>query len=1298
MPYDKSGETLLAEVVDIPMGGGVDQKSNKQLFQPPFLAEGKNIEVDKTGSVQKRDGVQAVIPPSSSQPYVGTGTLFEHPSRQLGVVGQPDFSVVPPTTTSLSLVADSGSFATSNFVTSNTTGIYACGIEEDPVVRTDEAVLHVQSCVSGNKVLTVWCAQVKPVTEEECYDVYKITDNRCYYMVRERDTGTVVIPPTRLYDIATTAFANQPRYTHIALVDSVDPHWVIVAAPEVYPEASWEYLSAASISVSTNVTTYAKLSFVVGQSPIERFTAFDMHAGADSDYAHIIAQASTCSGHNSYVFRIDKTLVVSLNRALLNAEVPLHSGAIYHDIATNTVFTATSNQHGIAGALPGDGETWLHRYSDSTYAISAGYPVKMFAQTIPAAWPDVEIGVTGACTRLTIAPGNATSLYVFGSQFWNPAGYAQVPAAVASSAAMDSLEKSVWMSTVAGSKSFLNTKWVEVQNAYTGAPSTTTVKNQPSCYLSTKAFKGLANSFPMVGLGATNGAPIAANTLSELASKEEARFDYKQTQVGFPGPDPVAGNSTENQPSKHPMGLIVAPQHAEEILRPVARFGVDTMVEAEDVFPYECGIITEQDGSNNAAARWLAPGLSEVRTTEVSGEHLFSYKSRLEPGVSRLVEYNRFAITTEAVAQYGVVVGGTFFSGNAAGAFGGEEVRLNLADTSLTVEKDGPQSYFSGGYFGFFDGVDNGESDVHSSPGRPYVQLYYLLDGHAPRQTDFGRFFADHNKAKYTFTLVYVIQDEDGRIHRSAPSPERTVYGTGTNANANLGAVAIRYLMPPPSAFYMNNESARARKLFIEVYAKIDNQIPNTDFSPNDGRNGIDLSISNFTLIDRFEPSVVDKLQQTVKVAWPLPASPEGTSTTPWTVEEKFIGKVRSGFRFFGERVIVKPKYYPDGVQLKSPPIPLDGQVLDTLLYTTGGVLENDPPPAFKDIETANGRMWGIPSNNRSSVWYSKKLTEGKPPEWSAAFVVNMPRSEDELVAISQMDEKVVVFSKNDVFVIIGDGPNNLGRGAGFTGPTKVASDVGCVNKSSVVTGPFGVMFQSEKGIYALGRNLQVQYIGSRVEDEVTSPTDITSAVLVENKNQVRFTLNRLGQTNFRTLCYDYFNEVWTVAESTSSIVRNTISSTIFNSEHTVLGLDNYISKDSPGGTFDGAAGAQTPIVSEFKTAWIKMAGVQGFKRVKRASFLGQHLGGKVSLSAQYNYVEGVSTTKSWTDAEITALSTDPMQLALHIPRQKCQSIRFVYSDLDAGQPATAGDIISSISILFGVKNGLFKLPEGGKK
>ena len=147
-----------------------------------------------------------------------------------------------------------------------------------------------------------------------------------------------------------------------------------------------------------------------------------------------------------------------------------------------------------------------------------------------------------------------------------------------------------------------------------------------------------------------------------------------------------------------------------------------------------------------------------------------------------------------------------------------------------------------------------------------------------------------------------------------------------------------------------------------------------------------------------------------------------------------------------------------------------------------------------------------------------------------------------------------------------------------------------------------------------------------------------------------------------------------------------------------MLGSDNYISQDAAGSYFDGSPGAQTPIISTFTTAWIKLAGLQAYKRVKRAFFLGQHLGGKVSVSAQYNYNESVSTTKTWTDAEITALSADPMQLGIHIPRQKCESIRFVYTDEDAGQPAVAGDIISSISIQYGAKSGMFKMSEGSKK
>jgi len=244
-------------------------------------------------------------------------------------------------------------------------------------------------------------------------------------------------------------------------------------------------------------------------------------------------------------------------------------------------------------------------------------------------------------------------------------------------------------------------------------------------------------------------------------------------------------------------------------------------------------------------------------------------------------------------------------------------------------------------------------------------------------------------------------------------------------------------------------------------------------------------------------------------------------------------------------------------------------------------------------------------------------------------------------------------------------------------------------------------MFQSEEGIFILGRDLNVTFIGAKVEDELTGDNDISSAVLVEEKQQVRFTLDASGQTQLKVLCFDYYHGVWTVFTSASSTVRNTTSSAMINSRHTFLGSDNYINRDVPGSYYDGTAALQEPVVSEFTTAWIKLAGVQGFQRVKRAYFLGEHTGGPVSLSAQYNYNESVSTTETWLDTEFVSgggtLPDDPMQVGIHIPRQKCQSIRFKFVD-NAQNTVSGGSLFSMISLLVGRKQGLYKTSPGSKK
>lgn len=63
---------------------------------------------------------------------------------------------------------------------------------------------------------------------------------------------------------------------------------------------------------------------------------------------------------------------------------------------------------------------------------------------------------------------------------------------------------------------------------------------------------------------------------------------------------------------------------------------------------------------------------------------------------------------------------------------------------------------------------------------------------------------------------------------------------------------------------------------------------------------------------------------------------------------------------------------------------------------------------------------------------------------------------------------------------------------------------------------PLGIMYKSNKGIYLLNRSLQVDYIGSPVEDY--NSQNITSADLIQDKNRRRF-LTSSGVT----LVYDYY-------------------------------------------------------------------------------------------------------------------------------------------------------------------------------
>ena len=87
--------------------------------------------------------------------------------------------------------------------------------------------------------------------------------------------------------------------------------------------------------------------------------------------------------------------------------------------------------------------------------------------------------------------------------------------------------------------------------------------------------------------------------------------------------------------------------------------------------------------------------------------------------------------------------------------------------------------------------------------------------------------------------------------------------------------------------------------------------------------------------------------------------------------------------------------------------------------------------------------------------------------------------------SLCPMDDKLIIGKDNALLYINGNGPDNTGANNQYSDPIFITSGVGCSNQNSIVLIPNGLMFQSNKGIWLLGRDLGTQYIGKDVESLV---------------------------------------------------------------------------------------------------------------------------------------------------------------------------------------------------------------------
>lgn len=358
------------------------------------------------------------------------------------------------------------------------------------------------------------------------------------------------------------------------------------------------------------------------------------------------------------------------------------------------------------------------------------------------------------------------------------------------------------------------------------------------------------------------------------------------------------------------------------------------------------------------------------------------------------------------------------------------------------------------------------------------------------------------------------------------------------------------------------------------------------------------------------------------------------------------------------------------------------------ILYTTGGVLDNVAANSSKFVVTYKGRLFTLMSDGYT-LQYTKARNQNEPAEFASEFQINLDARGGVGTTLAAMDDNLIIFKKQALFAMNGQGPNNLGENDDYRPPTLITSDAGCIDANSVVVTPVGLMFKSSKGIYLLDRNLQVSYIGAPVA--VYNNLTITSATLLPKNNEIRFTTD-----SERQLVYDYYERKW----GTDTNI-NAADSVLFDDLYHYIRTDGEVMQETPGLYSDNGSYISCKVTS----SWLSLAGLQGFERFYQLMVLGAYKSKhvlKVKFAYDYNPSWTAEATVNASELSTPAYgdgyygsnvygNTFPLyQFRIFPNRQKCESFKFSISDYKDDLNGEAF-ILSNFSAELGMKSGNYK-------
>lgn len=310
-------------------------------------------------------------------------------------------------------------------------------------------------------------------------------------------------------------------------------------------------------------------------------------------------------------------------------------------------------------------------------------------------------------------------------------------------------------------------------------------------------------------------------------------------------------------------------------------------------------------------------------------------------------------------------------------------------------------------------------------------------------------------------------------------------------------------------------------------------------------------------------------------------------------------------------------------------------------IYSTGTAGEEQtpqPPPPLKDITIIGDRAWGIDAEQPSRLVHSKRRVAGIGYEWYPGYEVLLPSGAGAAVAVREWQGAVAVFAERAIFIVSGDGPDNLvgnPSGGGFSKPQKV-SDLGCTNTHSVVSSPAGILFQRDDEILLFAGGPPKSLAGPVVVGDIAGAAvfqDADEVVLFEASRQLVWNYAVGRWTTWNLIHPGYFGSL--ITREVSKLAYDRTKLQVVDARDGDFGLADALFLVDSEGTSD--------LAMTWETDWVILGGdFQDHVFLQHLVFSARRFGPHgVTVEIFTDYNDNASTTRSWDDTELEALSSD---------------------------------------------------------